>query len=376
MIAAALFAVVLAAAAPAPETAELDADVEAAKTYFEAGRRAYEAGQFSIAATAFEEAYRLSPRAQVIFSLAQAQRQQYIVDRDPARLRRALVLFKEYIELVPSGGRRDHAVQHVVDLEEHLLRLPQPPPVQKDIEPPKVESKTQLMITSRTPSALAAIGGEEASELPQIREVKPGHHRVRVEAEGFLAEQLEAVAVEGRLVVVDVSLKEKPAVIRVRAPDGADVSLDGRLLGEAPLTAPVEVPAGRHFIAVTRRGSYGFARDLTLDRGQDLALHAELETTTQRNVAYAFLGTATALMVAGAITGGVALAAENTAKDIDGRRLDRAGLSPADLEEYRASVDRRDRYAPPALALLGVGATAAITGALLYFIDAPRIDAR
>lgn len=354
-----------------------DADIEAAKTYFEAGRLAYEGGQFSIAATAFEEAYRLSPRAQVIFSLAQAQRQQYFVDRDPARLRRALVLFKEYIELVPSGGRRDHAVQHVVDLEEHLLRLPPQPPVQTDTPPPaKVESKTQLMITSRTPSALAAIGGEEPSELPQIREVKPGEHTVRVEAEGFLAEQLEAVAVEGRLVVVDVSLKEKPAVIRVQAPDGADISLDGRLLGEAPLTAPVEVPAGRHFVAVTQRGSYGFARDLTLDRGQDLALRAELETTTQRNVAHVFLGTATALVVAGAITGGIAFAAENTAKDIDGRRLDRTGLSPADLEEYRASVDRRDRFAPPALALLGVGATAAITGALLYFIDAPRIDAR
>lgn len=348
-------------------------DVEAAKTYFEAGRRAYEHDQYSIAAAAFEEAYRLSPRPPVIFSLAQAQRQQYFIDRDPARLRRALVLFKEYVELVPSGGRHDHAAQHIVDLEAVLSRLPQAPPTKKEDKP---EVKTQLMITSRTPNALAAIGTEEPAELPQIRDVVPGKHGVKVEADGFLTEALEATAVEGRLVVVDVSLKEKPAMIRVNAPDGSDVSLDGRLIGEAPLTAAVEVAAGRHFVAVTQRGSYGFARDLSLDRGQDLALEATLETTTQRNVSYTFLGTAGALMIAGAITGGVALAAEGRAKDIDAQRTGRVGLSPEDLKDYNSAVNRRDAFAPPALMLLGVGATAAITGALLYFIDSPRIDAR
>jgi tetratricopeptide (TPR) repeat protein len=349
-------------------------DVEAAKQYFEAGRSAYEAGHYSIAAAAFEEAYKLSPRPPVIFSLAQAHRQQYLADRSPARLERALALFREYVKMVPAGGRHDHARQHIVDLEDTLARLPQTGRIERPAG--LAEAKTQLMITSRTSNALAAIGGEEASELPQIRDVQAGKHKVRVEAEGFISEELEAVAVEGRLVVVDVSLKEKPGVIRVAAPDGSDVSLDGRLIGEAPLTAPVEVPPGRHFLAVTQRGSYGFARDLTLGRGEQLAIEAELESTTQRTVSYVFLGTAGALLVSGAITGGIALGAQHRAQEIDAKRTARFGLMLQDLEDYRKSVETRDTFAPASFTLLGVGVSAAITGALLYFIDSPRIDAR
>ena len=49
--------------------------VTQAKTYFEAGKQAYEASRYAIAISAFDEAYRLSPRSQILFSLAQALRQ-------------------------------------------------------------------------------------------------------------------------------------------------------------------------------------------------------------------------------------------------------------------------------------------------------------
>lgn len=350
-------------------------DPEEAKKCFEAGRLAYEQGYYSIAVTAFGEAYKLSPRPPVIFSYAQAERQQYFVDRDTKRLSRARELFQEYLASTPKGGRSDHARQHLADLEELIKRLPQQP-VPKIEERIEAKAKTQLMITSRTSGALAAIGDEEASELPQIRDVSPGKHRVRVEATGFAAEELEAVAVDGRLVVVDVSLKERAAVLRVSAPDGSDVSLDGRLIGEAPLTAPIEVTPGRHLLAVTQRGSYGFMRDLSLDRAQELDIEAHLETTNQRIVSYVFLGAAASLVAAGGIAGGVAFAAENRAKDIDERRTGRLGLTAEDLASYERNVNRRDTFAPPAMVLLGVGATVAITGALLYFIDSPRIEPR
>jgi hypothetical protein len=349
-------------------------DPEEAKKCFEAGRTAYEQGYYSIAVTAFGEAYKLSPRPPVIFSYAQAERQQYFVDRDGKRLSHARELFQEYLASTPKGGRSDHARQHLADIEELLKQLPQAPlKVEERIE---VKAKTQLMITSRTSGALAAIGDEEPSELPQIRDVVPGKHRVRVEANGYTTEELESVAVEGRLVVLDFNLKEKPAVLVVSAPAGSDVSLDGRLIGEAPLTAPIEVVPGRHLIAVTQRGSYGFMRDLVLERAQRLPIEAQLETTTQRTVSYVFLGAAAALVAGGGVTGGIALISENRAQDIDERRLGRFGLSAEDLASYERNVDRRDTFAPPAMVLLGVGATAAITGALLYFIDSPRIEPR
>lgn len=64
----------------APASAD---DVEQAKTLFNAGAQAFNVGKFSAAIQAFDAAYALAPRPAILFSLAQAQRRQYFVDRSP-----------------------------------------------------------------------------------------------------------------------------------------------------------------------------------------------------------------------------------------------------------------------------------------------------
>ena len=56
------------------------------------------------------------------------------------------------------------------------------------------------------------------------------------------------------------------------------------------------------------------------------------------------------------------------------RRLGLAPLTHGDVVDYRDSLERRDRFAPASVGLLGAGAALAITGALLYFIDSPRVE--
>src|SRR5262249_49982115 len=58
-------------------------DVEQAKNYFNAGATAYAAGQFVAAAQAFDQAYKLAPRPAILFSMAQAERRQYVIDSRP-----------------------------------------------------------------------------------------------------------------------------------------------------------------------------------------------------------------------------------------------------------------------------------------------------
>src|SRR5206468_6795596 len=105
------------------ETPEKIAD---AKKYFDAGRQAYEAGDYQAATAAFEESYALSPRPAIVFSIAQAYRQQYFVDRDASKLRRAIALFTEYLNEVPKGGRRNDALRNRSDLEETLAHVEKP----------------------------------------------------------------------------------------------------------------------------------------------------------------------------------------------------------------------------------------------------------
>src|SRR5262245_36516586 len=84
-------------------TARAQTDVEAAKRYFEAGRQTYETGQYIPAITAFEESYKRAPRSAIVFSLAQAYRQQFFIDKDARKLKRAVELYRQYLAEVPQG---------------------------------------------------------------------------------------------------------------------------------------------------------------------------------------------------------------------------------------------------------------------------------
>lgn len=347
-------------------------DTEQAKTFFEAGKAAYSAGLFEGAISAFENAYRLAPRSTVLFSLAQAHRQQYLLDQDPQRLVRAVELFRLYVKEVPKGGRSDHARQHLASLEPALRKIEAAGPIVTKHE----SAKTRLLLNSRTPGATVLVDGDEPLELPTILEVSPGPHKLRFEAEGYVGEEVDTIAVEGQMVPVDVPLRERPGRIALNAPVGAQITLDGRVIGPAPLSAPLDVAAGRHVIAVSEPGHYAWARDVTLERGQEIELKAELDTTKQRTLSYLILGFA-GVMAAGSVTSGViAAAAERRAKEIDDLRLDKQSkLEQAQLDEYQSALDRRDKAAPVAYALMGTALAAGVTGLLLYVLDSPRLDA-
>ncbi len=87
----ALLALVVALGAPRPAAAQED-KVAQARKFFDAGRMAYESGQYLAAATAFEQAYVVTPLPPIAFSMAQAYRKRYFEDRDPAKLKRAVDL--------------------------------------------------------------------------------------------------------------------------------------------------------------------------------------------------------------------------------------------------------------------------------------------
>jgi tetratricopeptide (TPR) repeat protein len=364
------------AQAQAAAAAEDKAKVEEARRFFDAGRQAYESGQYAVAITAFEEALKLSPRPPVMFSLAQAYRRQYFVDKDPSKLKRGLDLYKQYVVEVKQGGRRDDAVQYIAELEPILGRVEDEQrrrgmgPVQA--MPAPSAPLTQLMVSSRTKEAFASIDGGELGEVPLIREVKPGTHKVRIEAAGYFPEETEGVAVEGRLVVVEVPLREKPAQITVRTSSAADVAIDGRPMG-SPGARPFEVAAGKHLVTVTRRGHYPITREVTIGRGEAISIDAPLQRTTQRKLSTWMFGGAAAVAVAGGVTTTLAFVHQGRAEDVlDRRKL--APITPEERAEYDDERRKRDDLVDTSYLLYGGALALAATGALLYFVDNPRVE--
>ena len=343
--------------------------VNEAKTYFQAGQQAYEAGYYLDAARAFQRAYDLVPNPAITFSLAQTYRRQFYLDRDPGHLRTAIRAYRQYLQEVPRGGRRDDAVEHLGDLEQQRLAMGLAP-VEPEGGRAERESRTQLMITSQTAEAKAAIDGGPLSAVPVVAEVEPGEHAVRVEAPGHFDEEVSAVAIEGRLVVSQVDLRAMPAQVRLRAPAGAQIAVDGRPVGTAPFPRPLELPAGRHYLSAVQAGRQSFQTDLEVRRGEELEVVADMETTTQREVSYYFLGGGGILLVGTAAVVTVALLSEGQARLILRKRdVDMQNLTPTELDDYIQARDRRNDLLTASTASLVGGLLVTGVGAALYLLD-------
>jgi hypothetical protein len=348
-----------------------------ARSYFEAGKQLFEAGKYGPAATAFSQSYDLVPKQATIYSMAQANRLQYLIDREPARLKEAVRLYQKYLSSPEQATRRDDALEHLASLEPALSRVEEEQRRQgRSIEAPKVQaSLTQLMISTQVKGARAAVDGGAPAELPYIGDVQPGMHAILVEAEGYFPEKIDQLAVEGRLVVVDAKLRERPARLVLDAPDGAEIAVGGRPVGEAPLAAPIDLPAGRHFLTVVKSGRHPHLSEIAVKRGEDVRLEIDLDTTTQRKIAYGFLAGSAALLAGGVVGTVAAFGAESDAKAIIERRDRGENISLDDARRVERRIEDRDRWANISTFLYGGAVAAGVTSFLLWAIDTPRVTA-
>lgn len=362
-----LLAAPVASAAPRQPTAE---EVERARMFFGAGAQAYEVARYADAVRAFEQAYDLAPRPNVVFSLAQAERKEFFASNDPRMLRRAIQHYKEYLDQVPSGGRRAEAIEAKADLEGRLARLD---PSQASTSAAMAERrKARLTVYSATPGARVSVDGAAPQEQPYFGDIEPGRHRVRVSAEGHFDEEREVSGDRPIDIPMNLPLREKPAMVTVALDAAADVYVDGRIVATTPLDRPIEVPPGIRVLSIARNGKKPYSQEVTLVRGRPFRFEPRLETSGQRVVASTmFLGAGASAIVCG-VTALVAVGKESSAKDIDEAR--RAGtITTQDLDRYNALIDDRDGLATASLVSGAIGAGLLVGGALLYVFDKPNV---
>jgi hypothetical protein len=352
------------AAAPARGQPAGAREVERAKSYFNAGAEAYDAGQYLAAIQAFERAQRLAPRPAILFSLGQAERRQFAVDGSVEHLRAAVGHFRAYLEQVPQGGRRADAAAALAELEPQVPRAQAPPP------PPPERRPTRVLVTSSPKGALVSLDGAPPAPATLVREVAPGRHAVLVRAAGYFDERDEVTAVESDLVALHVTLRPRPGQLSFRVPGGSRLFLDGRELGGAPLAGPVEVEPGAHVVAVTGPGRRAVAREVVVGRGEWHTFAASPPATGQRLVALGLLGVGAAGLVAGGAGAGVALGHERAARGVAERGEGRA-LTTAERDRYNDALGARDAWARAAVVTGGAGAVLAVAGGLLYTFDHP-----
>jgi hypothetical protein len=347
-------------------------EVDEAKTNFEAGQAAYRAGLYLDAARAFEKANRLVPNPAITFSIAQSYRLQYFVEPKAQYLRLAIDAYRRYLREVEKGGRREDALEHVAALEATLVKiereLQQPVVVQQEEQP------TRILITSQTETAKIRVDAGSWQELPLSMEVTPGEHAVEVEADGFFPAKRKLVAIKSELVPQEITLEPKPASVAITAPEGADVRIDGRLIGVAPLGGPVALPAGEHTVVVSDDGTVPAKQALSLNRGDVTNVALELDNTAQRTASYWLMGAGALSLVITGIVVSIALISEARARILISKRdTDMTNLSLTERDEYIDARDRRNDLLAASTGGLVGGVLLAGVGGLLYFLDRPDL---
>lgn len=365
-----------AATALAPSAASAEEDIEQAKALYNAGAQAYAATRYRDAVQSFEAAYRKAPRPALLFSLAQAYRRLYVVEQSPEALRAAIANYRRYLEQVPQGGRRADATEALSELGVMAARLEASAPsspaasAAPEAAPADVRPRTRINVTSPTAGARVSIDGGALADVPLMAEVQPGKHRIKITADGHVDEEREVVAIEGDILGIDRELRERPALLQVKAPVGAQVTLDGRLVGTTPLP-PLQVAPGKRFFVATKNGHTPFSRELTLRRGERRVIEVSLSSSFQRKMSYGLVAVGVLSAGVGVLTLASGLEEEEQAREIADKRAVQ-GISEEELGDYQAHLDTRDELANATMGLFGTAAAFALGGFVFYAFDTPN----
>jgi hypothetical protein len=367
-------------------------DKKTAEKYFRLGAKAYQAQNFGAAASAFDEAFKAYQLPEIAFSAAQAYRRLYQVEPKVGHVRRAIELYQFYLSAVKTGGRVGDAADNLADMKRELAKL-EAAGLANAATPAPAVARTRIGINVSVPDAAGAdlgtlreigdatgetIKGLHATldgkpvEAFSLVEVEPKEHTIAVAADGYFPVDKKAFAVENQSIYVDVELKPKPATLAIKTESDARIAIDGRFVATAP-TAALEVAAGKHLVSVLRRGRDPFATELTVARGEQLAVDAPLHATARRKAVPWVLGGA-GLLAAGAVTTGLfALERDNEASDLrDG--IEMGNRPPSDADALDRAVRSRDRFVTWTWVLGGAAVVAGGVGGFLFFFDRPDAD--
>ncbi len=343
--------------------------VEQAKVQFNAGAQAYSAGRYDAAVAAFEDAYRLAPKPQILFSLAQAERKNYFAGgkREPQMLVHAVAHYEQYVKEVKEGGRVPDAADALSELGPLAAKLE---PSVATQQPTPASTAARVTIYSPVEGAKVSIDGGAFVDAPFIGEVTPGKHQVRVTADGYGDASREVVGEPGVRTTLDMPLEEKPAELVVESERALDVYVDGRAVGVAPSSRPFHVAPGAHVVSLVSNGRKIDSHDVVLVHGERQVVNAELQRSGQRTLSGVILGVGAASVVACVVTGAVSLSAESNAKKI---RDASGNISGPDLTDYQSSVKQRDDFKTASVVTFSAGGGLLLTGAFLYFFDKPGL---
>lgn len=156
------------------------------------------------------------------------------------------------------------------------LATPEPAPVAPTgPTAPPGKSNGLVRVISPVPEATVFIDGAKAGVSPVERELAAGKHFVVVTKEGFADFAREILVEVGATTEVTATLAAGGSIRVIANREGAQVALDGKLLGPSPAEAN-GVEIGEHLITVTLSGYEEYRTKVLLKGGAREIVNADL----------------------------------------------------------------------------------------------------
>lgn len=135
----------------------------------------------------------------------------------------------------------------------------------------------KIKVVSPVPEAKVFIDGANVGTAPIEREVSAGEHFVVVEQTGY-AKFEQKVAVEaGQTITITAQLRAIGTLRFLSSPEGADIKLDGEIIGKTPLVKE-DVDVGRHVVELHLEGYLDYENDEVVVEGGKIGIvNAQLE---------------------------------------------------------------------------------------------------
>ncbi len=334
-------------------------DTSASIAFFDEGTNAYNERRYRDAIELYELSYAAEPSHGTVYSLGQAHGEIYEAESDPVHYDLAVRRYNDY--LTGAGMQGYYATAAETNLNRlAALKAGETPP-------------TRLIVTSDADGAWMTIDDGPRQSADGGVEVEPGEHFIEVGAPGHHTERRRVLMEEGQRLALAMQLKPLPGTIRVRGPKGAALAVDGVSYPKLPVSQELQLPSGRHFVTVTKRGRVPYAQELELHSEETLELDAATGPSTQRVVSYVLMGLGGASLVTSAVTMGVAFSAQRRAQALEDQRVSMS-LTTSEYDTYARELQRRSRFRTAAIATAAAGGPLLVTGLLLMLVERPRVE--
>jgi hypothetical protein len=183
---------------------------------------------------------------------------------------------------VPAG---QHVIQATMDgydpaTQNITLDPAAPQVVNLTLQPSAAATQGTLSVISPVDDSEVYIDGSDAGKAPVQKQVSSGDHYVTVKKAGFADFKQKVTVTAGRTVQVTADLKDVGIVRVISNVDGAQVFLDGGVVGQTSSTQPLvlnDISSGGHVVAV-RMSGYGDYKNenVTVSGGVVTIVDAEL----------------------------------------------------------------------------------------------------